>query len=110
MSGKTCFQIAENDNVAVVLADARQGEVIHNVGSNVGKITLLEDINYAHKVALLDISMDEPVTKYGITIGIATQNIKRGELVHLHNCASVYDERSASFDPKTGAPTETAYE
>ncbi|MDQ7027575.1 MAG: SAF domain-containing protein [Anaerolineae bacterium] len=68
------------------------------------------NIEYGHKVALKAIQADEAIIKYGIAIGHATQDIQVGENVHLHNCASDYDIRSASFDPKTGAAIDTQYE
>ncbi len=45
--------------------------------------------------------------KYGVSIGYATTPIRAGQWVHLHNCASYFDERSNTLDGQTGAPTET---
>lgn len=70
--------INENDNVAVVLRPFAKGEEVDGV-------TLLEDIPQAHKVALKDIKKDEDIIKYGAPIGHATQDIKKGEHVHVHN-------------------------
>ncbi|HIT44137.1 TPA: UxaA family hydrolase, partial [Candidatus Avacholeplasma faecigallinarum] len=70
--------INENDNVAVVLRPFSKGEEVNGV-------TLLEDIPQAHKVAIKDIKKDEDVIKYGAPIGHATQDIKKGEHVHVHN-------------------------
>lgn len=110
MSEKTCFQIASDDNVAVVLEDALKGDILAVIGSSGGQVTLLEDIEYGHKVALQPIPQGNPVIKYGITIGKAMQDIVIGDNVHLHNCTSAYDERSSTFDHKTGATTDTIYE
>lgn len=110
METKTCFQINGSDNVAVLLDDAASGEVITVIGDFNDSITLHESIEYGHKVALKSIAGGEPIIKYGIRIGSATAPIKAGENVHLHNCASDYDERSAMFDPETGAATDTQYE
>lgn len=110
MSEKTCFQIAPDDNVAVVLEDALKGETLAVIGSSGGTVTLLEDIEYGHKVALQPIQHGNPIIKYGITIGKATQDIAIGDNVHLHNCASAFDERSSTFDHQTGATTDTIYE
>lgn len=70
--------INENDNVAVVLRPFLKGEEVNGV-------TLLEDIPQAHKVAIKDIKKDEDIIKYGAPIGHATQDIKKGEHVHVHN-------------------------
>jgi hypothetical protein len=48
----------------------------------------------------------DPVMKYGMLIGLASQTIGRGDWVHLHNLNSQFDERSGTLDGKTGAPTE----
>ena len=44
-----------------------------------------ELIPFGFKMALKDINKGDPVIKYGQRIGIATQNIAIGELVHTHN-------------------------
>ena len=104
-----CFQINPADNTAVLLDDAEAGDEIEIVGG-AGSIVLEQDIEYGHKVALVDISAGEAVVKYGICIGQSTQPIRAGEWVHLHNCASDYDKRSATLDVHTGAVTDTVYE
>jgi hypothetical protein len=43
-------------------------------------------------------------------IGKSTKMIWQGEWVHLHNCSSCIDERSAGLDVHTGLPGEKAYE
>ena len=48
--------------------------------------------------------------KYGFPIGHATQPIRAGDWVHLHNCASNYDSRSSTLDVHSGATTDTVYE
>ena len=104
-----CFQINPGDNTAVLLDDAAAGEEIGIIGSG-GAIVLRQDIEYGHKIALVDIPAGAAVTKYGISIGHSTQLITAGEWVHLHNCSSDYDERSATLDVHTGAVTDTVYE
>ena len=104
-----CFQINSQDNTAVLLDDAAAGDQVEILGGE-GTVVLQEDIEYGHKVALVAIPAGQPVTKYGICIGHSTQPIAVGEWVHLHNCASEYDERSATLDVQTGAVTDTLYE
>ena len=104
-----CFQINPEDNTAVMLDDAAAGDEIEIVGV-VGVIVLKEAIEYGHKVALNDIPAGDDVVKYGICIGHSLLSIKKGEWVHLHNCASNYDERSATLNVHTGAVTDTVYE
>ncbi|MCP5095740.1 MAG: UxaA family hydrolase [Chloroflexi bacterium] len=104
-----CFQINKDDNTAVLLADAVAGTIVEIVGGSTS-LTLHDDIEYGHKVALQAIPSHHPIIKYGICIGHSTQPIRAGEWIHLHNCASEYDARSATLDIHTGATTDTVYE
>lgn len=63
------FKINENDNVAVLLNEQNK-------------------IAAGHKIALSDIKKDEPIIKYGFSIGRAKTDIKKGEHVHCHNIYS----------------------
>jgi altronate dehydratase small subunit len=100
------FQVHATDNVATLLDDA--SGVVQVLGAQPQEIRLLENIARGHKVALRDIAVGEAVVKFGMRIGHAKQPIKRGAWVHLHNLASDLDERSASLDLHSGAPTDTA--
>jgi altronate dehydratase small subunit len=101
------FQIQPDDNVATLLDDAVAGSV-QVVGATPGEIDTIEQIEHGHKVALRDIAVNEVVIKFGVRIGHATQLIKRGAWVHLHNLASDLDERSSTLDLHSGAPTDTS--
>ena len=54
------------------------------------------DINLenGHKYALCDIKKGSQVIKYGFPIGVATENIKKGEHVHSHNVKTALDEKA----------------
>ena len=99
------FQIHVEDNVATLLDDAGLG-LIEVLGVSPGQIQSLEKIARGHKIALHDIAVNEAVVKFGVRIGHATQRIKRGAWVHLHNLASDLDERSSTLDLHSGAPTD----
>jgi altronate dehydratase small subunit len=101
-----CFQIHPQDNVATLL-DGANGPV-RVLGAQPQEIQLLEKIELGHKVALRDMAVGEAVIKFGVRIGHASQPIKRGAWVHLHNLASDLDERSGTLDLHSGAPTDTA--
>ncbi|MEZ4729589.1 MAG: UxaA family hydrolase [Caldilineaceae bacterium] len=106
----TCFQIHPTDNTAVLLEDGTDGSLVQVIGAGADTaITLTQAIAYGHKVALTDIAQGAAVMKYGIRIGHATQPIRAGAWVHLHNCASDYDERSGSLEVESGKPTDTVY-
>lgn len=82
---KRILKIDGRDNVAVLLEDALKGDVIEVHGEF---IYLLDDIRAPHKVALEDIQEGSNIIKYGEIIGYATQDICRGEHVHVHNLNS----------------------
>ncbi len=74
------------DNVATALQDLKKGETVATeVGDQKVEVKLLEDIQFGHKFALRDIKASEHVHKYGEVIGAATEVIKKGAHVHVHN-------------------------
>lgn len=79
---KRSLLINPKDNVAVVLEKARQGD---HIIVNEQNITLLNDIIFAHKVALQDFQAGDTILKYGEDIGFAIRNISKGEWIHTHN-------------------------
>lgn len=106
----TCFQINPTDNTAVMLEDGTTDATVQVIGAGQATTVILtQAIAYGHKVALADIAQNAAVFKYGIRIGHATQPIRAGDWVHLHNCASDYDERSGSLEVASGKPTDTVY-
>ena len=105
---KDCFQVHPDDNVATLLEDAVT-EPLNVIPSASRAIALNQPIALGHKVALVDIPAGKPIIKYGIRIGVATQDIHGGDWVHLHNCASLVDERAATLDVQTGRPKDTPY-
>ena len=77
------------DNVATALTDLQKGEEVNASLDDVSvDVTLLEDIQFAHKYAFKDIAEGEEVLKYGMPIGKALNDIRAGEWVHVHNCRS----------------------
>jgi altronate dehydratase small subunit len=86
MGSGEALKLAGNDNVATSLAEIDPGtEVRVRWGKEVIKIKSLEKIPFGFKIALADISKGSNVIKYGETIGVSSQNIKQGQLVHIHN-------------------------
>ncbi|WP_416306005.1 UxaA family hydrolase [Neptunicella sp. SCSIO 80796] len=53
-------------------------------------ITLQQDIDVGHKIAILPLDKGSKIIKYGAPIGSASQNIAKGEHVHLSNLQSDY--------------------
>ena len=77
----------ETDNVLVCCQTVTTGAAVTLDG---GAITMMQDIDVGHKIARRDIRRDEKIIKYGVSIGLATAAIQRGEHVHLHNMKSGY--------------------
>ena len=75
-----------NDNVGVMLEDIRA-----NNSAIFEQITVVaqEDIEFAHKISLVDIKKDEDIIKYGEIIGYALTDIPKGSWVHIHNIDDV---------------------
>jgi hypothetical protein len=109
-NAKPSFQVDKADNVATMLCDAKAGDLIVVQGAAAAKrLQARDSISLGHKVAIAEVSAGDFVVKYGVRIGIATQSVKPGEWIHLHNCRSQVDERSGLLDKVTGATQDTPY-
>lgn len=81
----------EKDNCATLLRNLKAGQtaLVYLPGGQSPKpIVLKNDIDFAHKVALVDIAAGDSVVKYGEVIGHASCRIKQGQHVHVHNVDS----------------------
>ena len=95
---KEFIKINECDNVIIALRDYKKDEVIDLEDE---KITLLEDINRGHKIAIKNINKGENIVRYGLPIGYALEDIKIGNWVHTHNTkTNLKDLNSYSYTPK----------
>ena len=76
-----------NDNCATVLEDIPKDARLH-----LKEISILinQNIPLGHKIALKNIKKGDLVKKYGQAIGIATEDIKKGDWIHTHNLTSQY--------------------
>jgi hypothetical protein len=74
--------IEPNDTVAIVLENARKGDTILTPR---GEIALLDDIEFAHKVAIVNHAAGAPVYKYGHEIGYMENSAPKGTWIHIHN-------------------------
>lgn len=82
---KRGIRIDPRDNVGIVVDQVEPGEKILIDGL---EIVAQDKISLPHKIALQDIQAGEDVIKYGAFIGYATQFIRAGEHVHVHNLDS----------------------
>ncbi|MBE7560832.1 UxaA family hydrolase [bacterium] len=79
------------DSVGVAVVDLVAGQQCRGVEMENGReiqLVARTDVPLGHKIALSDLAPDQPVLKYGLPIGKATQKIARGECVHVHNLCS----------------------
>jgi altronate dehydratase small subunit len=87
---ETVMVMKNNDNVAVCLSERNAGEVVEvGLSGEILRITLLDNIPFAHKFSLTDINTGETIIKYGEVIGMASTPIQEGQWVHVHNVESV---------------------
>ncbi|MEJ5230375.1 MAG: UxaA family hydrolase [Pseudothermotoga sp.] len=77
---------SEKDNVATAVKNLSKGEeVTVSFENRTLKVKLNHDIPFGHKFAIKEIAKDSEVFKYGEPIGVATEDIKTGDYVHVHN-------------------------
>jgi (2R)-sulfolactate sulfo-lyase subunit alpha len=75
------------DNVCTAIAPIASGTTLLIDGHQVMTDQI---IPLGFKIAARDILIGENIIKYGVPIGHASQHIKAGGLVHLHNLDSNY--------------------
>jgi altronate dehydratase small subunit len=81
------------DNVATAIREVEAGETVEverGDGGEVLSFEVDEDVPFGHKLAIVDVDEGETITKYGVSIGNATEDISAGEWVHVHNVESNY--------------------
>lgn len=89
------------DNVCVAVRHLSKGERVVVDGR---ELSIAGTVKMGHKVALADIAKGAPITKYGETIGFASEPITAGEWVHVHNVSAPLFERH--YDYATEIPPE----
>lgn len=91
MAEKYVKVVTPDDNVATFIREVDEGETVDiTVGDDVRAVMISDDIPFGHKVALTDIDEGETIYKYGVSIGYASQDIKAGDWIHVHNVDSNY--------------------
>ena len=67
------------------VGEALRARVQVRLGKEVRRIKALEKIPFGFKIAVTDIAIGGKIIKYGESIGIASEDIRKGQLVHVHN-------------------------
>jgi len=79
---RRCLVIDPKDTVAVLLEKADKGDTVQTPH---GEVILLEDIEFAHKVAIVDLDAQQKVLKHGHEIGYMADAAPKGSWIHNHN-------------------------
>ncbi|EAT2185862.1 D-galactarate dehydratase [Salmonella enterica] len=86
---KNAVVIHPQDGVATAITALRTGETATMfIGEQEISVVLRQAVPFGHKFAICDVPFHGEVYKYGESIGRATQEIKRGDYVHVHNVES----------------------
>ncbi len=80
--------LSDKDNVATALVDLPAGDYILSADGDQTEIAVPGDIKAGFKLALSDIRKGESIYKYGYVIGLATEDIAKGDYVNTHNLIS----------------------
>jgi altronate dehydratase small subunit len=88
---KRVFRMDDKDNVGTSLDTINSGEmfdVITKEGETIETNKAITIIPFGYKVALKNIPNKDSIIKYGYKIGSSFKDIKKGEVVHIHNIKS----------------------
>ena len=78
----TILQLHPKDNVLIALTDLKKGEQIE---FEKNRIVLVNDIPAKHKVSMFTLEKNEEIFMYGVLVGKAKEEIKKGELLSASN-------------------------
>ena len=74
------------DNVGIIKRDVKKDEkIIIREEKFKNSIEVKDNISYRFKIALKNIDIGETIIKSGEIIGKAKEEIRKGEMVHVHN-------------------------
>lgn len=88
----------EGDMVAVAVRDLTPGTV-HGAYLDTDQdisVELHHDVPLGHKLALTDVADGGDLVEYSVRVGIATQDIAKGDYVHTHNVRSARWQNSVA--------------
>ena len=86
------IRLHENDNVVTAKSD-----IDINVKLDHENINTNQHIPVGHKIATKDISIGEEIIKYDNIIGVALENIKSGDHIHVHNTGMINRKKDYQF-------------
>lgn len=74
--------VQQGDNVAIALIDLIQGDCVRFEGK---EIIILSNTKAKHKIALTDLAKEDKIFMYGVLVGKAVTEIKKGDLLTTEN-------------------------
>jgi altronate dehydratase small subunit len=99
--------VEPTDNVATAIRELEAGETVEvQVGEDVRTIEIDDDVPFGHKIAVAEIAAGDTITKYGTSIGNATEDIAPGTWVHVHNVESNYGRGDLAGEGQAEAVSE----
>ena len=76
------IKVHPEDNVAIALVDLWQGDELDFEGE---EVIILSDVKAKHKITMVDLQPEDKIFMYGVLVGKATENIKRGDVLTVDN-------------------------
>jgi altronate dehydratase len=86
---RQALHIHKSDNVIMAIEPIAKGEI---ADAGAFRIQVLEDVPCGHKIAVRDLFKDEPLIKYGKTVGRIRQDVRAGAWVHCHNVDDITEQ------------------
>lgn len=98
MAGPAFLVHRVGDHVGVAVRDLSAGDTRGETLDNQSPVdvAVTEDVPLGHKVALEDVASGADVIEYGLRIGVATADIRKGQHVHVHNVRSARWQNSVA--------------
>jgi altronate hydrolase len=90
------LRLDARDNVLVALTDLRKDEIVSFLGND---YSLQSDVPAKHKFLIQDVVAEGDIIMYGVLVGKAVENLRRGDLLSTRNirhaAASFHETESA---------------
>lgn len=83
------LKVHPSDNITVALEDLKKGEKVTVNGSD---IALTTDIPSKHKFADIEFKKGDSIYMYGVLVGKAIKDIRKGEVIATHNITHATSE------------------
>lgn len=95
---QTALLIDPSDNLGVALQPLCPGDVVNINGQ---KVKINQPVAAKHKFALAPLKKGDRCTLYGVTVGVMTENLSAGGLIHTENLEHKADGFSRNREPFT---------